>query len=392
MLTQKLKDKKIEELLKRGVEEVIDKENLIKKIKADKKLRVKFGIDPTKPDIHLGHSVPLLKLRDFQELGHKAILIIGDFTAQIGDPSGQSKEREPLTEKEVKENMKTYLAQASKIIDIKKAEIHFNSSWHKKMKLKNFIELVSLLTVPQILERNDFKERIAEGKSLRIHEFLYPILQAYDSYMVKADLEIGGSDQKFNLLAGRTLMERLNMPPQDILTVPLIEGTDGARKMSKSYGNYIGIQEKPNEMFGKIMSIPDHLIKKYFENLTREPIPNTNNPYKEKLLLAQKIVEMYHGKEKGAKAKEIFIKTFSQKEIAKENLETLFLDKNQIPILELLLKAGIKSKSEGTRLILQGAVKINNNQITNFKEIISLKGGEILKVGKHKFYQIKIKK
>jgi tyrosyl-tRNA synthetase len=210
--------------------------------------------------------------------------------------------------------------------------------------------------------------------------------------MVKADLEIGGSDQKFNLLAGRTLMERLNMTPQDILTVPLIEGTDGVRKMSKSYGNYIGIQEKPNEMFGKIMSIPDQLIKKYFENLTRDELPNIKNPYQEKLLLAQKIVEMYHGKKLGIKAKENFIKTFSQKEIAKENLETLFLDKNQIPILELLLKAGIKSKSEGTRLILQGAVKINNNQITNFKEIISLKGGEILKVGKHKFYQIKIKK
>ena len=380
------KENLIQEILERGVEEIIEKESLIKKLHSGKKLRVKFGIDPTKPDIHLGHTVPLLKLREFQKLGHQAVLIIGDFTAQIGDPSGQNAERKQLSESEVKFNMKNYLRQAGKIIDIQKTEIQYNSKWHKRS-LKEFLNVTKAVTISQIMKREDFEKRIQAGGEVTVLEALYAILQGYDSVMVRADVEIGGADQKLNLLMGRRIQKYFQMPPQDIITLPLIEGTDGVRKMSKSYNNYIGVLEKPSEMFGKIMSIPDSLIDKYFILLTDINLPKINNPYEKKLILAETIVKMYHLEKEAQKAKEEFIKIFSKKETP-ENIPTLKLKDKELTLVELLLEANVQSKSEAKRLISQKAVKINNKVKFNPEEKIKLEGGEILKIGKRKFFKI----
>ena len=380
------KENLIQEILERGVEEIIEKESLIKKLHSGKKLRVKFGIDPTKPDMHLGHTVPLLKLREFQKLGHQAVLIIGDFTAQIGDPSGQNAERKQLSESEVKFNMKNYLRQAGKIIDIQKTEIQYNSKWHKRS-LKEFLNVTKAVTISQIMKREDFEKRIQAGGEVTVLEALYAILQGYDSVMVRADVEIGGADQKLNLLMGRRIQKYFQMPPQDIITLPLIEGTDGVRKMSKSYNNYIGILEKPSEMFGKIMSIPDSLIDKYFILLTDINPPKINNPYEKKLILAETIVKMYHLEKEAQKAKEEFIKIFSKKETP-ENIPTLKLKDKELTLVELLLEADVQSKSEAKRLISQKAVKINNKVKFNPEEKIKLEGGEILKIGKRKFFKI----
>ena len=380
------KENLIQEILERGVEEIIEKESLIKKLHSGKKLRVKFGIDPTKPDIHLGHTVPLLKLREFQKLGHQAVLIIGDFTAQIGDPSGQNAERKQLSESEVKFNMKNYLRQAGKIIDIQKTEIQYNSKWHKRS-LKEFLNVTKAVTISQIMKREDFEKRIQAGGEVTVLEALYAILQGYDSVMVRADVEIGGADQKLNLLMGRRIQKYFQMPPQDIITLPLIEGTDGVRKMSKSYNNYIGVLEKPSEMFGKLMSIPDSLIDKYFILLTDINPPKINNPYEKKLILAETIVKMYHLEKEAQKAKEEFIKIFSKKETP-ENIPTLKLKDKELTLVELLLEANVQSKSEAKRLISQKAVKINNKVKFNPEEKIKLEGGEILKIGKRKFFKI----
>jgi len=378
----------IKKILERGVEEIIEKENLVKKLRSGKKLRVKFGIDPTRPDIHLGHTVPLLKLREFQKLGHQAVLIIGDFTAQIGDPSGQYAERTQLSEKEVKLNMKGYLKQAGKVIDIKKTEIKYNSKWHKRG-LAEFLKITKAVTVSQIMKREDFEKRIRSGGDVTVLESLYSILQGYDSVMVKSDVEIGGIDQKLNLLMGRRIQKYFKMPEQDIIMVPLIEGTDGIYKMSKSKNNYISVNENPYDMFGKIMSIPDNLIKKYFENLTEIQCPKDDNPYENKLLLAETVVGMYHGKKLAKEARKNFIQIFSEKKNPSE-MPKIKIGKNEIPILDLLLLAGVKSKSEGQRLIKQNAVSLNNEIKNNFKEIIKIKGGEVLKIGKLKFFKIEI--
>ncbi len=393
------KEGQIEQLLTRGVEEIITLEHLKNALLSGKKLRVKFGIDPTKPDIHLGHTVPLLKLREFQKLGHKAVLIIGDFTAQIGDPSGQSAERKPLTKKEVKMNMRHYLAQAGKVIDVKRAEVRYNSEWLTKLDGQKLTKLLMLISVQQMIERNDFKERIEKGKSLRMQELLYPVFQAYDSVMIKADLEIGGSDQKFNLLTGRTLMERLRMKPQDIITLPLIEGTDGVRKMSKSYDNYVAMNDTPNDMFGKLMRIPDSLINKYFELLTEANPPNNANPYAAKLLLAETIVEMYHSPLLAQKAREEFKRVFSKKETPYDITDLRIRNLcpfgtspagGELGIMELLLAANVPSKSEARRLLAQGAVKLNEKTLIDPDTMLILKGGEILKIGKHRFFKIRL--
>lgn len=383
------KEREVETLLTRGVEEIIEKDHLTRALYSGKKLRVKFGIDPTKPDIHLGHTVPLMKLLEFQNLGHKAVLIIGDFTAQIGDPSGQSAERKPLTEKEIKANLKHYLAQAGKVIDIKKAEVHYNSEWLKKLNGQKLAEILLLVSVQQMIERNDFKQRLKSNESLRMQELLYPIFQGYDSVVVNADVEIGGSDQKFNLLTGRTLMERFGKQAQDCMTMPLLEGTDGVRKMSKSFGNYIGITEQPDEMFGKIMSVPDVLITKYYELLTKVDPPKDSDPYHTKLLLAETIVAMYHSSLSAKKAKESFIKVFSKKEIP-EDIAELKIKNKETGVIELLVAAGISSKSEARRLVLQKAVTINNSLKIDPQEILSLRGGEVLKIGKHRFFRISL--
>ena len=299
-----------EKLLTQGVEEVIVKEHLEDRLKKGDKLRVKFGIDPTAPDLHLGHTVPLRKLRQFQDAGHKAVLIIGDFTAMIGDPTGRSEERKPLTAKEVKQNLKKYLKQAGKVLNIKKAEIHYNSEWLKK-NMDTLLEIMRSGSMQQVLHRADFKKRLSENQDITFLEVMYPLLQGYDSVAVKADVEIGGTDQKFNLLMGRRVQRHFGMAEQDVMTLPLLEGTDGVKKMSKSADNYISLDAEPDDMFGKTMRIPDNLIDKYYTLLTdANPPAGGQNPREAKLELAKIIVGMYHGEKAGEKAKENFIKFF----------------------------------------------------------------------------------
>ncbi len=378
----------IQKILNRGVEEVIDREHLEKALNSGQKLRVKLGIDPTKPDIHLGHTVPLLKLREFQDLGHQAVLIIGDFTAQIGDPSGQSAERQPLTEKEVKANMKHYLEQAGKVIDVKKTEVRYNSEWHGKS-LKDFLAVTKAVSISQIMKREDFQKRIDAGGDVTVLESLYAILQGYDSVMVKADVELGGADQKLNLLMGRRIQRYFKMPEQDILTMPLVEGTDGVRKMSKSYGNYVGLTEKPEEMFGKLMSIPDSLTAKYFTHFT-EVEPPKGNPYEAKMLLAETVTRMYHGEKSAAKAKENWIKTFSKRETPEE-IEIKFVPSTAPTsgTMATLIALGGKSNSEWRRLLEQGAIKVNGEVVKDPDE--KRKDGDMIKIGKKEFIKIKVK-
>ncbi|MEX2436583.1 MAG: tyrosine--tRNA ligase [Candidatus Paceibacterota bacterium] len=386
-----MKKDKIKTILTRGVEEVIVEKNLKERLESGKKLRIKFGIDPTSPDIHLGHTVVLRKLKQFQDMGHKIVLIIGEFTAQVGDPSGRDKTRPTLTAKEVKENYKNYLKQASKVIDIKKSEIRKNSEWYGKSldKVKkgfmNVVNLTESISIQQILKREDFQKRLKEESSISILETLYPILQGYDSVEVKADVELGGTDQKFNLLMGREVQKRFNMKEQDIITVPLIEGTDGKIKMSKSKGNYIGVSDSPRDMFGKVMSIPDNLIDKYFENLTDKNRP-TKDPYESKLSLAEEIVSTYHSQGKASKAREEFKQVFSEGN-KPENMEDIKI-KDNINIINLLIKTGIKSKNEAKRLVEQGAIKVDDKKITDFSKSVDIKNNQVLQVGKKKFYKL----
>lgn len=393
-------EKLIDEILSRGTEEIIDKEHLKNALLSGKRLRIKFGIDPTAPDLHLGHMVVLRKLREFQKLGHNIVLIIGDFTAMIGDPSGKSKTRPPLFAKEIKSNMKNYLRQAGAMIDIKKAEVHYNSEWLKKLNGVKILELLSLVSVNQILERNDFAKRLKNHQSIRAHELLYPIMQAYDSVMINADLECGGTDQTFNMFMGRTLMERMNKKPQDILTVPILEGIDGKDKMSKSLGNYIGVVDAPLDMFGKIMSIPDSLIIKYFAlctHLSQEDINKISdrlklgeNPRDVKLDLAKNIVFFYHSEKEAKKAKEEFVKVFSEKEKPADIKEHKPSEKN-ISLVDLIAETGLaKSKSDARRLIEQSGVKVNDKIHNNWREGLKLNGGEIIQVGKRNFVKIKL--
>lgn len=386
-----MKKTDVKTILGRGVEEVIVRENIEKKLKSGKKLRVKFGIDPTRPDIHLGHTVPLRKLRQFQDAGHTVVLIIGDFTAQIGDPSGRSEERKPLSAAEVKRNMKNYAAYAGKIIDLTKAEIHYNSVWHKKG-LGYFLSITRAVSVQQLLRREDFQKRIREGNDITELETLYPLLQGYDSVAVKADVEIGGTDQKFNLLMGRRVQRYFGLPEQDILTLPLLEGTDGVQKMSKSYDNYVGIDDDPNDMFGKLMAIPDTLIGKYFTLLTDIDAPKGCDPYAAKMLLAETIVRTYHTTAAAKKARENFLRVFSKKE-APEQIEVRIispkvLSRGTIATLDALGFEG-KSKSEWRRLLSQNAIKVNNRVVNDPYE--KRNDGDVIKIGKKRFIKIKSK-
>lgn len=374
-------------LLTKGVEEVIVKEHLEKELASGKKLRVKFGIDPTAPDLHLGHTVALRKLREFQDAGHTAVLIIGDFTAMIGDPSGRAEARKPLTKKEVEANMKKYLAQAAKVLNIKKAEVVYNSKWLGK-KIETLIELSRAGTIQQVLHRADFKKRIDEGRDITLLEMMYPLFQGYDSFAVEADIELGGTDQKFNLLMGRHMQKHFGMKEQDVVTLPLLEGTDGVRKMSKSFGNYIALDAEPNDMFGKIMSVPDALLSKYFMLLTNVEYPANLPPRDAKLLLAKTIVGMYHGAKAAAKAEEEFVRVFSKKE-APSDAPAISVSGKKLTLLEILQAAEpSESKSELRRLVEQGAVKINDEAKKDPNEALELRGGEILKIGKKKFFKI----
>lgn len=381
----------IHTLLTKGVEEVIEKAHLETALrdaeKTGKKLRVKFGIDPTAPELHLGHTVVLRKLRQFQDAGHTAVLIIGDFTAMIGDPTGRAEARKPLTAKEVKQNLKKYLKHAAKVLDIKRAEVKYNSKWLGK-KIATIIELSRAGTFQQVMHRADFKKRIDEGNDVTLLEMMYPLFQGYDSVMVTADVELGGTDQKFNLLTGRRIQRHFNMKEQDVITLPLLEGTDGVRKMSKSFGNYIGLEDAPNEMFGKIMSVPDNLIEKYFTLLTDVKFSGELSPRDAKVLLAKTIIEMYHSEKAADAAAEEFERVFSRGEAPSE-MPVVTIGRAQKTLLEILVAAEPQeSKSELRRLVEQGAVKINDEVKRNVNEPLYIHGGEVLKVGKRKFFKL----
>lgn len=381
-------ENKIDEVLNIGVEEIIEKEHLVKEMKSGRCLNIKFGIDPTMPDLHLGHSVPLRKLRQFQDLGHNAILIIGDATAMVGDPSGRSETRKMLSSSDVKKNMKNYLKQAGKILDIKKTEVVYNSKWLNNNSMITILELSKAGTVQQILHRSDFKKRIENDQDISLLETLYPLLQGYDSVMVKADLEIGGTDQKFNLLTGRRVQRYFKMAEQDILTLPLLEGLDGIKKMSKSYGNYIALDEVPVDMFGKTMSLPDSLITKYFElctNLQQIEIPKTENPKDAKMKLAFEIVKIYHGEKKAKEAQENFINTFQKGKIP-DDVEEVEGEGLLAPIL-LKIKM-FNSNSEIRRLFDAGAIiDMTDNKKLTSSDVVTKE--HVYKIGKHRFIKIK---
>lgn len=373
-------------LLERGMEEVIVREHLEAELKAGKKMRVKLGFDPTSPDLHLGHTISLRKLKQFQDLGHQIVLIIGDATALIGDPSGKSKTRPMLSSEEIEANAKTYLAQAGKILDISKLEIHKNSEWFFNEPMWA-LKLASQFTAQRIIERDDFSKRFKEGVEVYMHELLYPMMQAYDSVKIKADIEIGGTDQKFNMLAGRDLQRHMGLKEQDVITLPLLRGLDGVHKMSKSLGNYIGITEDANTMFGKIMSVPDELINEYY-NLCTDSERTIQDPREAKLELGKIIVDMYHSIGAGEKAKEEFIKVFSKKG-APSDIQRFKVKGERLKLTDLLVETKMAtSKSEARRLIQQGGVKIDDIKQDDPETEIDLTKERLLQVGPRKFLKI----
>ena len=398
--------KKTKEILERGIEQVIDKKNLLKKLKSGKKLRIKLGIDPTGPNIHLGRAIQLWKLRNFQDLGHQIVFIIGDFTGQIGDASDKQAMRKPLTEEEIKENLRTYKKQIGKILDLKKVEFHRNSEWLSKLKIKDFLSLAMSFTAQQMIQRRNFRERWEQNKPIGLHELSYPLLQGYDSVMIKADVEIGGFDQLFNLKMGREMQRIFGQPPQDIMTSQMLYGLDG-RKMSTSWGNVINITDNPRNMYGKIMSMKDELIEDYLKLTTRFPLKKIEkikkdlkeeklNPKEAKSILAKEIIKMYHSKKAGETAEKEFNRVFREKKLPLK-IPVFKSSKKSLPILDLLTKANLaSSKNEAKRLILQGGVSIRiKNQelrIKDWRQDIKLKNGMILQVGKRKFLKIRLVK
>lgn len=373
----------VEEQLKvitSGTMQIVPMDELKKKLERGVPLNIKLGVDPTSPDLHLGHAVPLRKMRQFQDLGHHVTLIIGNGTALIGDPSGRDSTRPPLTEEQVEKNAQTYVSQAMKVLDPEKTSIVHNGDWLKPLNLAKMLELMSKFNVARILEREDFHNRYANGQSIALHEFIYPVLQAYDSVVVKADLEMGGNDQIFNLLAGRDLMRAMGMEPQVALTVPLLVGTDGVKKMSKSYGNYVGLTDEPNDMYGKLMSIPDELVPAYFRLCSTLPVAEidkideqfkdgTADPYALKRQLARNICDLYHGEGAGDAAQASFDAQFKKNE-APENMPEFPLsvvqtnDEGKVYLAKLLVDLGIcKSAGEGRRLIDGGGVKIDGKPV-----------------------------
>lgn len=393
------------DLIKRGAFEIIPEEELVKKleksIKENKPLNIKLGCDPSRPDLHIGHSVVLRKLAQFQQLGHQAILIIGDFTGMIGDPSGRNSTRPALSLEETKINGRTYFEQASKILDKEQTRMVYNSEWLSKMTFEDVIKLSSKFTVARMLERDDFTKRYKNGEPISIHEFLYPLAQAMDSVAISADVELGGTDQKFNLLVGRDIQREFGMEPQVIITMPLLVGTDGVDKMSKSYGNYIGISESPKDIYGKTLSIPDNLIYTYYELATdisndelkeiKEQLNDKNiNPRDLKRKLARTLVKMYYDEQSAIEAEEEFDKIFIKKEIPDEISEMNWnREKKEIAIVDLLLETNLApSRSEAKRLISQGGVSIDGDKISDLSAIIKLKNENIIKVGKRNFLKI----
>jgi len=392
------------DLIKRGAVEIIPEDELVKKIeksiKSGKPLNIKLGCDPSRPDLHLGHSVVLRKLAQFQQLGHQAILIIGDFTGMIGDPSGRNSTRPPLTLEQTRINGQSYFQQASKILDKDKTKIVYNSNWLSKMTFEDVIKLASKYTVARMLERDDFTKRYKAGEPISIHEFLYPLAQAMDSVAIQSDVELGGTDQKFNLLVGRDIQREYGVEPQVILTMPLLIGTDGIEKMSKSYDNYIGISDPPEQIFGRTLSIPDQLIYTYFELATdvsnerlkqikTELQDDKTNPRDLKRELARTLVAMYYDEAAAIKAQEEFDKIFIKKEIPDE-IEEFIIDENkETNILDLLILVNFaSSKGEAKRLVQQGGVSIDGKKVLDVHQKIKIESGMILKLGKRKFLKL----
>jgi len=390
---------KIKEIITRGVEDIIEKESLLEKLNSGKKLRIKHGIDPTGPRIHLGRAIQFHKLKAFQELDHQIVLIIGDFTAQIGDASDKDSMRKPLSEKEVKENMKDYKKQIGKILDLRKTEIRHNSQWLKKIKLKDFLRLTMKFTAQQLIQRRNFKERWEQGRPIGLHEMYYPLLQGYDSVMIKADIEIGGTDQLFNLKMGRILQEMFGQKPQDIITLKMLSGLDG-RKMSTSWGNVINIIDSPKQIYGKIMSMKDEMIIEYFELCTsislkeikkiKNDLDNQRiNPKDLKDRLAREIISIYYSQKEAEKAAQEFERVFKKNQLP-EQMPEIEIKEETLPILDLLVKTKItSSKSEAKRLILQKGIKINGKVKENWQETIKIRKGMVVQVGKRKFVSIK---
>ncbi len=388
------------ELIKRGIDEVLTEDDLVSKLKSKKQLTIKVGFDPTAPDLHLGHTVILNKMRHFQDLGHKVVFLIGDFTGRIGDPSGKNKTRPSLDKEELEKNAKTYSDQVFKILNKDLTDIRFNSEWCEDLGADGIIGLASKYNLGRMLERDDFSKRYKANQQIAIHEFLYPLIQAYDSIALNADVEMGGTDQKFNLLVGRELQRAFDQEPQVCITLPILEGLDGINKMSKSLDNYVGINEDPNEMFGKIMSISDDLMWRWFELLSFRPINEVNelkkevksgmNPRDTKILLAEEIIERFHSKEDAENAKNTFLDRF-QKGAKPKDIETFSISlDDDIAIGNLLKESGlVQSTSEAMRLVKQGAVKINDEKIDDPKLNIEKNQELLVQVGKRRFLKIK---
>lgn len=384
--------RKFKPLFERGVVEIINKNHFIKSLKSGRRLRVKLGIDPTTSELHLGHAVLLRKLKQFQDLGHKIILIIGDFTALVGDPSERATGRPALTPKQIKNNLKTFKNQADKILDLKKTEIHFNSEWFGDKKFNFFLELGRKFTLGQLVEREDIQTRMKKGQAISVIEIIYPMLQGYDSVMVKADIELGGTDQRLNLLFGREMQKHYRQRPQDILMMKYLVGLDGKKKMSKTYNNAISLKDKPNDIFGKLMSINDELVPQYFELLTEKSIKKTASGAKAKELklnLAYEIVKQLYSEKEAFLAQDKFVKTFVKREVSLAR--SVKVEKRIWRLDELLIRIkAASSKSEAQRLIKQKAVEIDGRQQVDWRKKISILKPVSIRVGKHKFYKVKL--
>ena len=389
------------EAVKRGVIDFVDEKDLLAKLQKKKILRVKLGVDPTSPDIHLGHTVVLQKLRQFQDLGHKAILIIGDYTALVGDPSGTQKTRPQLSSEAIEKNSKTYFEQVKKILDFKNLEIRYNGEWFKTLSFIDMIRLASRMTVARMLERDDFSKRFKGGIPICIHEFIYPLMQGYDSLRVQADVELGGTDQIFNLLVGRQLQKEEGQEPQVVLTTPLLEGTDGIHKMSKSLNNAIGVTDSPTEMFGKVMSISDELMWKYYELLSQrrteeilalkeKASSGSLNPKEAKVALAKELIERFHSKQEAQSAEEEFDRIFHEKQNPSKLEEVKLTSEASVMLVTqlMVLSNCVESHAQAKRLIEQGAVSVDGKKIGEIKATLPAKGSFILKVGKRKFKKI----
>jgi tyrosyl-tRNA synthetase len=389
-------------LIRRGTEEILPEEDLIQRLETGRPLRVKAGFDPTAPDLHLGHTVLINKLRHFQDLGHHILFLIGDFTGMIGDPTGKSATRKPLTPEDVRRNAETYREQVFRILDPDRTEVVFNSDWMAPMTSAELIQLAAKYTVARMLERDDFSKRYRANQSIAIHEFLYPLVQGYDSVALRADVELGGTDQKFNLLVGRELQKEYGQPPQAILTVPILEGLDGVQKMSKSLGNYIGIQDPAGEMFGKLMSVSDDLMWRYFELLSFRPLSEVaalkrtveegRNPRDVKFELADEVVARFHGAAAARRAQAEFVARFQRGALPSEMPEVR-LQGDGLPVAALLKAAGLTSStSDAMRMIRQGAVRIDGDRVEDRERVVPAGGPYVVQVGKRRFARVVVER